>query len=257
MNFLKKAVFTALTLGMVSGMAFAAEPEIPDEHITNITPGSEEQISILCVGNSILNHGPSADIGWSGSWGMAASSADKDYYHLLQDKVKEAGYTNVAWSSTGVATLERAIDKRTDYDYKAEIDQLLAPSVRAAMPDIVIFQIGENVNQGPTRESYKIAMEKLAEFCVSVNPDVEIIFCMPFWGGDAKCLGVKDAAIETGFTYADLSQFNTDDNKAIGLFEHNGVAIHPGDQGMARPGNGKYCRRNIQAVRSSSLQKIC
>ena len=93
MNFLKKAVFTALTLGMVSGMAFAAEPEIPDEHITNITPGSEEQISILCVGNSILNHGPSADIGWSGSWGMAASSADKDYYHLLQDKVKEAGYT--------------------------------------------------------------------------------------------------------------------------------------------------------------------
>ncbi len=233
MNFLKKAVFTALTLGMVSGMAFAAEPEIPDEHITNITPGSEEQISILCVGNSILNHGPSADIGWSGSWGMAASSADKDYYHLLQDKVKEAGYTNVAWSSTGVATLERAIDKRTDYDYKAEIDQLLAPSVRAAMPDIVIFQIGENVNQGPTRESYKIALEKLAEFCVSVNPDVEIIFCMPFWGGDAKCLGVKDAAIETGFTYADLSQFNTDENKAIGLFEHSGVAIHPGDQGMA------------------------
>lgn len=56
---------------------------------------------------------------------------------------------------------------------------------------------------------------------------------MPFWGGDAKCLGVKDAAIETGFTYADLSQFNTDENKAIGLFEHSGVAIHPGDQGMA------------------------
>ena len=233
MSFLKKALFAALMLGAFSTAAFAAEAEIPDEHIKNVNEAKDEQISILCVGNSILNHGPNQDIGWSGSWGMAASSKDKDYFHLLQKKVEDAGYSNVSWSAVGVATLERAIDKRTDYDYKSEIASYLAPSVDKAKPDVVIFQIGENVNQGPTRESYKIAMTKLAEYCVSVNPDVQVIFCMPFWGGESKCMGVKDAAEAMGFTYADLSQFNTTENMAIGLFEHGGVAAHPGDAGMA------------------------
>ena len=233
MSFLKKALFAALVFGTLTTMAIAAEAEIPDEHLTNVNEAKSEQIRILCVGNSILNHGPSESIGWSGSWGMAASSQAKDYYHLLQDKVAEAGYTDVSWSAVGVASLERAIDKRTDYDYQSEINSYLAPSVKQANPDVVIFQIGENVNQGPTRESYKIALMKLAQYCISVNPDVQIIFCMPFWGGDAKCLGAKDAAEEMGFTYADLSQFNTTENMAIGLFEHSGVAAHPGDRGMA------------------------
>ena len=47
------------------------------------------------------------------------------------------------------------------------------------------------------------------------------------------CMGAQNAAINLGFTYADLAQFNTNDNKAIGLFEHGGVANHPGDKGMA------------------------
>lgn len=232
MSILRKILVAALAAGMLTGVALAAEAEIPDEHLTDVKEAHEAEISILCIGNSILNHGPSDSIGWSGSWGMAASSADKDYYHLLQGKVADAGYTNVSWSSTGLATFERTIDTRVDYDYASEIAAQLAPSVDKAKPDVVIFQIGENVSSPHTTDSYENALTMLAAYCKKVNPDVEVIFCKPFWGGTSKCDGAQNAALHLGYTYADLSQFNTADNKALGLFEHSGVASHPGDLGM-------------------------
>ncbi len=38
---------------------------------------------ILFLGNSLTLHGPKAEIGWVGNWGMAASAQDKDFVHLL------------------------------------------------------------------------------------------------------------------------------------------------------------------------------
>ena len=38
---------------------------------------------ILFVGNSLTSHGPKADIDWHGNWGMAATSLDKDYVHVV------------------------------------------------------------------------------------------------------------------------------------------------------------------------------
>lgn len=233
LSFLKKALFAALCIGTFSFAVAAAEAEIPDEHLKSITEAQSEKINVLCIGNSILMHGSAESIGWSGNWGMAASAEDKDYYHLLQQKVADEGYTNVSWSRVGVATLERTIDKRMDYDYASEISQFLAPSVKAANPDIIILQIGENVDKGPTRASYEHALTKIAEYFVSQNPDVQVIFCMPFWYSSAKSGGVLDAAKATGFTYANLSQFDNNENKATGLFTHGGVANHPGDKGMA------------------------
>jgi hypothetical protein len=45
---------------------------------------------ILFLGNSITLHGPKADIGWTGNWGMAASSEDKDYVHLVTSALARA-----------------------------------------------------------------------------------------------------------------------------------------------------------------------
>ena len=58
-------------------------------------------------------------------------------------------------------------------------------------------------------------------------------------------MGAQNAAIHLGFTYADLSQFNTNDNKAVGLFEHSGVASHPGDKGMANIADEIYKQLEI------------
>ena len=39
------------------------------------------KIKILFAGNSITYHAPLAEIGWSGSWGMAATSKENDFVH--------------------------------------------------------------------------------------------------------------------------------------------------------------------------------
>ena len=54
-----------------------------------------------------------------------------------------------------------------------------------------------------------------------------------FWKhpGDTEIIKVAE---ERGYRWADLGELGEDETmKAIGLFEHSGVANHPGDKGMA------------------------
>ena len=56
---------------------------------------------------------------------------------------------------------------------------------------------------------------------------------------------IRQAAQECGYGVAELGVLGEDDkNKAIGLFEHEGVANHPGDEGM-------------KAIADAILEKLC
>ncbi|RZM14589.1 MAG: SGNH/GDSL hydrolase family protein, partial [Pedobacter sp.] len=44
--------------------------------------------TVLVLGNSMTIHAPSVELGWYGNWGMAASSKDKDYVHILETKLQ-------------------------------------------------------------------------------------------------------------------------------------------------------------------------
>ena len=57
----------------------------------------------------------------------------------------------------------------------------------------------------------------------------------PFWRNDVKNACTENAAKASGAKYVDAGDLGEkDENKAIGLFSHEGVAAHPGDIGMRR-----------------------
>ncbi len=235
MSIIKKSILVIMSIIMTFTCVSAAGEKV----------FVDEDINILCIGNSILSHGVSASLGWDGEWGMAASAEENDYYHLLQSKVKEAGYSNVTWNKINSYHYERVMNSQMDYDYLPHINEHYTTILTEQNPDIIVFQLGENVDGVETTEAYEYALVQFANYCKSLNPDVQIIFCMPFWGGEVKCPGTKAAAQKAGFAYADLSQFNTHENMALGLFEHDGVASHPGDLGMKNIANEIFSQLEI------------
>ena len=88
-------VCLAVPYGLVSLATLRAEePAKADSPTTadSALPSADDQDvmfhtikanKVLFLGNSITLHGPAPAIGWLGNWGMAASTKDNDYVHLV------------------------------------------------------------------------------------------------------------------------------------------------------------------------------
>ncbi len=220
---LKRIVFACLaTVAATTCMAVSANAQ-------------KKNVKVLCVGNSILIHGTAPDLGWKLTCGMAASSTKNDYYHVLQNMVKESyPELNVKFEKAPAPALERAVDDSLDRDYTTEIKSVFDGPVKSlGAPDIVTLQIGENVSKTLiTAESYANALVQISDYFKALNPDVQIVYCKPFYKHDAKELASAMAAEQAGTVYADLSVLDTPENKAGSVYSHPGVANHPGDKGM-------------------------
>jgi len=181
---------------------------------------------ILFVGNSITRHGVLPEIGWHNDWGMAASHIEKDYVHIV---VKEASkiFSDAVFCICQVASWERG--------YKNGKDVLeLYEGARDFGADIIIMRCIENCPQDgfdheEFSEQYKILIDYL-----NASEKADVILTSGFWNhvGDVN---IERIARERGYKYKYLGDLGEDDSmKAIGLFEHSGVANHPGDKGMQK-----------------------
>ena len=108
----------------ISMLPVAAEPEVKPKAVRKI----------LFLGNSITLHGPKADIGWSGNWGMAASSEDKDYVHLVTRAIAEHAGATPQIKVSNIADFER---NYATYDVDEQLRDLFAFD-----PDLVVLAIG-------------------------------------------------------------------------------------------------------------------
>jgi hypothetical protein len=108
-------------------------------------------------------------------------------------------------------------------------------SARAFEPDYIIVRIGENTDRDMLeRYSYKDALVKMIRF---FNPDkkAQVVVTDMFWKSEALDKPTEEAAREEGYEFVSIGDLGEDGaNKALGLFEHSGVASHPGDLGMQR-----------------------
>jgi hypothetical protein len=178
---------------------------------------------VVIIGNSIRLHGKAPQIGWNYDWGMAATSQDKDYAHVLYkkicDKLAKTQKTAPKLSLPG-GVVEKDFSK---WD----------PSVTKTA-DIIIIQLGDNFRNPLTEEKLQKPYEAmLKDLKGDRNP---IIICVSNWGGGKMSELISEAAKNQGAKFVPLGKLADDPlNKAKseGHFSHGGVNWHPGDRGMA------------------------
>lgn len=96
---------------------------------------ANRSISVLCVGNSVTKHPMIPDFWW-GDWGMAATTVNTDYVHLLQAYLKQ-NYDDVSITPVSLVNWEKSAGQRENY--VSELDNYLANQ-----PDVVSIELGEN-----------------------------------------------------------------------------------------------------------------
>jgi alpha-galactosidase len=192
-------------------------------------PASSQPQKVLILGNSITRHGPMADIGWTGNWGMAASAEEKDFVHLIEKGLTTGTDTKPKVLAVNIAEFER---NYTTYDVAAKLKEATAFGA-----DLIILAIGENVPALTTEDSkaqFKSSVLKLlATLKGERNP--RIIVRSPFWANPAKDEVLKQAAQESGGVFVDISALSKDESnyaRSERPFKNEGVARHPGDKGM-------------------------
>lgn len=194
-----------------------------NDYVTIFNRGGNRRV--LFFGNSITRHAPKADIGWHGDWGMAASAPERDYVHLVVKALDEK-YGKVDFCIAQGAVIESRYHN---------VDSLLEEYYTAARDfaaDIVIVRIGENI---PTAEhlksSSKGAVDKAVAFLAASAS--KVVMTDLFWDSPKNEI-FSEIANERGYSFVHLTDLENDERTmALGLFEHEGVAHHPGDFGMS------------------------
>jgi alpha-galactosidase len=184
---------------------------------------------VLILGNSITRHGPKPDIGWTGNWGMAASTGDKDFVHLI-----EKGLATRAGSKPTVLAVNIAEFERNYATY--DIDTKLKEATDFGA-DLIVLAIGENVPALTSEESrtqFKSSVQKLLAR-LKAGRGARVIVRSSFWANASKDEILKQACQEAGGVFVDISALGKDESnyaRSERPFKHEGVARHPGDKGM-------------------------
>lgn len=184
---------------------------------------------VLILGNSITRHPPKPSIGWTNDWGMAASSADRDYAHL---------FLNALAARTG-HTPDARIRNIAEFEQHWQtypISDKLKDDI-AFGADLVVVAIGENVPSLPDPQTQAQFAERLGQLLAAVKhrPQTTLLVRSSFWPNHIKDEILKRACTAAGGIFVDISPIGRDETshaRSERHFDHAGVAAHPGDKGM-------------------------
>ena len=189
-----------------------------------VEKAENDGIRVMFVGNSITRHAVAAHIGWHWNYGMAASAKEKDYVHLLMSKISEK-YANAAYCICQVWEWEG------NYRNGSAVLEKYA-AAREFNADLIIMRSCENCRKTEwDAEAFNREYKALIDY-LNATGRATVVLTTSFWpfAADEE---IKKVADERGYPIAYLGDLGEDDSmKAIGVFEHSGVANHPGDKGM-------------------------
>ena len=181
---------------------------------------------VMFVGNSVTYHGIKEDIGWYGSWGMAASKKDKDYVHLIMKHILDK-YPDASFCIVQASCWERSY-KNCDYDEHFSL-------AKDFVPDVIICNVSANIPMSEfDKDAFKEGLKNLYGYFCKDNKEIKIFQGTSIFNNDTKTQAIVEFGKENNVTVVDVSEVSNDkSNLAYDEFEHEGIQVHPGDKGMA------------------------
>ena len=183
-------------------------------------PREHSKLRILFVGNSIAKHAPKPSIGWDRDCGMAASSVDRDFVHLILRRIREKYDENVSYAIAQVADYERGFFECTPADQYHSAKQFDA--------DVILMFFGANVPKSyDTMENppktFAFAYEDMRNYLASARSTV--FHSMGFYIRPVLDDEKRSIAKKYGETFIDITDIRS-------LPETHGMHNHPNDLGM-------------------------
>lgn len=182
---------------------------------------------VLFVGNSITRHAPKPEIGWFGDWGMAASAKEKDYVHIAVKRLEER-LGVIDYAIVNCAAWERQYYEKDPCEWA---------TARNFGADVVVVRLGENMwSAKDTFNSHPIAphFAKMIDY-FRADKAANVVVTDLFWKKEEIDREIRAVAQKKGYVFVSINDLgDTEENMAIGQFEHAGVAMHPSDLGMQR-----------------------
>ena len=186
---------------------------------------------VLFIGNSLLNG--------FGTFGMCASDSKHDYYYYVTQYLKQF-HPDGTYDKLVGSTYETCETKEAT---KGWIEDNI--NTRATDYDLVIVQLGDNVNNDARNELFKTSCKDLLVGIRNHMPNARVVWAGEWYYSAKRQEIIATSCSETGSTFIDISdlaviQANkgaignviTRDNGTTFTVDNSGVASHPGDKGM-------------------------
>jgi len=199
----------------------------------------EDTFDYVAVGNSVTCNDPS-ELWWS-NWGMAATTEDNDYVHVLSRWLAGQVSKPVTTTVVSIKDWEVAPDRMAALEQYTEYFN--------EYTDLVTLQTGENITEG--KETLGEDYPALVQMIKEKAPNAQILMLgTVLWSPKEEIENPKrEACAQNGIPYIDVTDFRAEyDNNtfrsALGTqvygsdgslhtIEDEVVAAHPNDAGMA------------------------
>jgi len=206
---------------------------VPTNHAFAKNTTENKTFHYFALGNSLTQH-PIMSYWW-GLWGMAASTSDLDYYHLVNSGLSKDGVT-VAGSCYYFKAWEDAATGSARTALLSSLDSYLTSDL-----DLVTIQLGENIQNTAGLQS---DFETMVKYIKKRSPDAQVIFIGQFWNNNTIDQMKQNVCNEYGYTFINLTSIQGDIYR-VGLgtvvsgadgqshaITNEAVAAHPNNTAM-------------------------
>ena len=230
-NDIKKQVKQVAVLTSPSGKKF----RISVDDNGTLSAVSTIPTNVQIFGNSLTSYYE------DGSPALGATDQNHDWYHYVTDYIKSANSAAVIGPRRNIAPWEQNTDRNSQFN------TLIRPNL-SADTDLVILQLGDNVNSDALHANFANDVMDLLKNIKAISPKAKIYFVgMWFCGWQDMIDSARAACSKYDGTFVDITDLaNNSDNKAyIGevvtlpdgttkTLTSEGEANHPGNAGYKK-----------------------